>query len=207
MPEPRALPLPRRLCAVPLLLALLCVPLPAAAQGQDDSIFNRFAEGVETPARRQRMLEVPVALRLQTFREVDVERNAGLGYVWGIRPTDRIYVSYSLSIAQQRWSPKEGDIDRAESTQLEAVQHLNFWMGRAAVFSFGLGLGLMDGLVVFDDNDFITRYEPYIPVQLGLVVPVGDTVVTSLRASVSPFWGRGPVLSHGRLLFGLGYNY
>ncbi len=199
---------PQRVAAAAAVLALVALAA-AQARGQGAGqrpIFNRFAGAPREPASRMRLFEVPVYLRPQTNADADIVHNLGLSYVEGFFPRNRVFVSFGYNYAQQEWEPASGEVEKVRVKQFDLTQHLNFWVERALFLNLGLGLGLMDGLLEFEDDDFQHRLEPYIPIQLGLGVPLGDLVV-SLRVVHSPFLGSGPLISHTRGQLGLGYMF
>jgi len=75
------------------------------------------------------------------------------------------------------------------------------------VLGVGLGPGLMDGLVIHSDGNFTHRLEPYLAGRLGLTAFAGENLVFSATLSASPFWGGRPLISHSRLLMGLGWSH
>lgn len=202
----------RTLVAVLLLAGVLASP--AAAQfptppgrQSEQPIFNRFAGTPDTGHRRQRLFEVPVALRPQTNADADIDHSLGLGYYVAAWPLSDVYVSLGMNYYQAQWAPVSGDLSKVNVKQFDLSQQLNFRLWDSLVLSLGLGVGVMDALVEFDDGDYEHRQAFYVPVQMGFIVPLGDTYVVSLRAVQSPFVGNGPVISHARAMLGFGYNY
>lgn len=193
------------------LMAALVVIVPpgeeAWAREKDDSIFRRFSEKREHISNRFRLFEVPVAIRPQTNADAEIQENLGFGYVQGFFPRNPIFISFGISAARLEWLPEDPEITSVNVKQFDLTQSLNFRIKRLFVLSFGLGLGIMDGLVLYPDGTFDHQLLPYIPVQFGAVVPMGDTLLLSLRAVHTPFFGSGDVIGHSRVVLGLGYYY
>jgi len=181
-------------------------PAPAAATGTD-TIFRRFSEQREHVSNRFRLFEVPVAIRPQTNGDADIEENLGFGYVTGIYPRNTIFASFGFHLARIEWRPKDPEIESVEIKQFDVIQSLNFRIKRLFTLSFGVGIGLMDGLVLYSDGKFAHELLPYIPVQMGVLFSLGDTLVLGLRAVQTPYFGEGDVIGHGRLMLGLGFYY
>lgn len=197
----------RIITAVAALCLLIGAGGRAAAQsGTDAPIFNRFA-GPPEPAREQRLFEIPFALRPQTNADADVQQNLGLGYYIGIRPRNRVYVSLGLNYFQAEWAPDSRVVKQVELKQVDVSQQINFWVQRWFALSVGLGIGVLDALVQFQDNDYQHRQGLYVPIQLGMIVPLGSTYVVSLRAVHTPYAGSAPMVSHSRAMVGFGYNF
>ncbi len=189
-------------------LVLAALPLLALAQGaQDDSIFQRFAGRQEQRVTRMAMLEVPVALRPQTFPDAEIEENLGLGYTLSFQPENRVFTSLGIHLARMEWRPRDPNIDFIDVKQLDVTQSLNFWVERAFTISIGLGIGILDGLAVFADGRFDHEVVPYIPVRIGVAVPLSRRLYAGLRLAVTPFFADAPVRGSTRLLFGLGLAY
>jgi hypothetical protein len=193
-----------------LLLLLPLASLPPQAQAQtprEAPIFNRFAAALERPASRQALVEVPIAIQVQGDPDARIRENVGVSYVVSHQPRNRVYVSTGFTYGRQEWEPSNPTLADVKVYQLDITQILNFRIRNAAVISVGLGLGIMDGIVLFGDGRFKHRLEPYIPFQLGLGLPVGERFLVTLKLAESPFWGEGTVISHTRALIGLGYDY
>ncbi len=199
-----------------LLLPLVCGMLlsvvmpggaPAQALEDNDTIFRRFAAPPRGPTTRLALLEVPVAIRPQTDSQAEVRENLGLAYTMGFRPRNRAFGAIGVSIARMEWEPTDEKIAVADVKQLDVTQSVNFWLGRVLVLSFGFGVGILDSLVVFEDGSFEHNVVPYLPLQLGVLAPLGDRLFVGLRAVQTPYFGDGHVTGHARLLFGLGWTY
>jgi len=173
----------------------------------DDNIFNRFSTGREAFAPDHDVYEVPVLLRPQGDSRAEFTRNTGFGYVAGSFARKRVYFTWALSMAQARWLPTAKDIRAVSVHEATLIPVLNFHMGRHLALGLGLGLGVMDALVDYEDGDYRHRIEPFIPARLGLTIFLGETLVASFTLAASPYWGGTPLVSHSRVLFGLGYNH
>jgi len=198
-----------------LLLILALVPVGwaagtarAADPPGEGSIFRRFLQEREVPPSRQAMVEFPVAAAPQAERDAEILVNTGLTYVVSAHPKDRVYLSQSWGFARTAWRETGGSVGKVQVITLDISQVLNVSLWRKAVFSFGLGVGLMDGEIHYRDSRGLdTRLEPYIPVQVGLGLPVGRSFYGGLKVVQSSFFGPGPVVSLTRVLLGLGVNY
>jgi hypothetical protein len=190
-----------------LLAVLLCVaPVePAFAQGAD-GIFQRFSSGREVAKTWQGVVEVPVIARPQTAPNARIVANEGVDYVVAFRPESRIFFSRGFDYARLEWAPGN-DVKTAQVITLDITEILNFSIARTFVMSFGLGLGIMHGVTVERGGHFHARFEPFIPIQFGLALPVGRSFLVEAKVAQSSFFGPGPVLSVTRGLIGFGYNY
>ena len=213
--RPPATPAPLR-----LLIRLLCVlavvaALPApgwAAEPttqlqSDQPIFRRFSTPPRRSEARLRIFEIPVAVRPQTDAQADVFENLGIGYTVASLPFNRVFASVGFDFARMSWTPTNPEILSAKVREFEVHQNLNFWLWRTVIVSFGLGLGVMDGLVVKQDGKFEHNLVPYIPVRLGLGYMIADKVYVGLRAVAVPFFGDGHEVGQSRLLLGFGWAY
>lgn len=181
--------------------------LPAAQDDREDTIFRRFLAQPKSTATRMAMFEVPVALRPQTDSQAEIEENLGLNYVVSIRPRNRVFSSIGFNLGRMEWIPSAPEIASADVKQFDVTQNFNFWIQRALIIHFGIGLGLLDSLVVFANRDIEHNVVPYIPVQAGLAVPLGQTLFVGIRIVHTPFFGDGPVVGTTRLLAGAGFTY
>lgn len=180
--------------------------LPAAGQ-ETDTVFRRFDSGLQVAKIWQRSIEVPVYLRPQTDPDSEIVSNTGLNYVVSYRPENRIYFSRSFGYAKMEWEPKDGDVNSVRVIQFDITEIVNFTLFHTVVVNFGLGLGFMDGLTIMRDGRYQTRLEPFIPIQMGLALPLGGTFVMSVKGVQSSYFWPGPVVSAFRGLVGFGYNY
>ena len=204
---------------VPLLLfAALAATWPGWAapalaqqeQGNPDTppIFRRFALTREKPRFWQALFEFPVALRPQGQPDAEIEKNLGLNYVISFRPNNRFYFSRSLGFTRMEWVPKDSAQRRVKVKTFDTTLILNRLFKSTFVLSFGLGLGVMDGLITFkDERNFQPRLEPFFPIQLGLAVRLGESFQVGLKFSHFLFFRSDPIISNSRLLLGLGFNY
>jgi len=174
---------------------------------RDDSIFRRFF----TPPRRTeshlRIFEVPFHVRPQTDPQADVRENLGFGFSVASQPFKRTFGSLGFDVGRMRWRPSDPSVTSAEVKQFDANQSVNIWVARTFVISFGLGLGIIDGLVTRNDGTFEHTIVPYIPVRLGVSVSLWDKVFLGLRMATTPFFGEGHQVGQTRLLLGLGWVY
>ena len=177
-----------------------------AAEGSD-SIFNRFTEGLTPRASSLDILEIPVLLRPQGDPEAIASRNSGLSYVTGSFPRKSLYLTWATNVAQQDWIPSNPEFRSIAVRQIDLTLNLNAHLSRRLVLGMGLGPGLMDGLVIHTNGDFTHRLEPYLAGRLGFTVFAGENLVFSATVSASPFWGGRPLISHSRLLIGLGWSH
>lgn len=193
----------------PWLLAavLLCVAMVPQALGQgSDGIFQRFSSGREVAKSWQAMLEFPVTARPQLDPGARIVANEGIDYVIAYRPESRIYFSRSFDYARLEWAPRN-EVKTAQVITLDVTEILNFSIARTFVMSFGLGLGVMHGVTVERGGGFQARFEPFLPVQFGLALPIGRSFMVGAKVVQSSFFGPGPVISVTRGLIGIGYNY
>lgn len=189
-------------------VAMVLGPWSAQAQtGTDQPIFQRFRTEMELPHTRQLLIELPVGVQPQTHRDADIVENAGLNINFATRPLSRIYVSQGFNFTKLEWQPAEPDLRTVRVLAFDVTQQLNVSIRRVFVFGVGVGLGLMDGVVIKPGNDFQTRLEPYIPLHIFFGLPLGSGGIVGVKAAQSSFVGPGPVLSALRVLVGLGFNY
>jgi hypothetical protein len=198
--------LTRLLC----LLALGVVAVPPGASAQlksDEPIFRRFNAPPSRSESRMRMFEFPLALRPQTDPDAEVHENKGIGYLVAVQPFNRVFASVGFNFARLSWKPTDPTINRVEVKQLDVFQSVNFTIGRRFVIDFGLGIGVLDGLVTKGDGTFEHNLVPYIPLRLGLSLILWNKVFVALRGVGTPFFGEGHEVGHSRLLLGLGWSY
>ncbi len=197
--------------AVLLLFAAVCAgPGPASSQetGKEENIFRRFAQERKVRKNWQALFELPVLLQPQSASDADIRKNLGLNYVSTFRPNSRWYFSRSIGFSRMEWAPKTPSIRVVKVRTFDITMVLNRLSGGWLVTSFGLGLGIMDGLVVFSGPDgFSERLEPFIPIQFGMAVRLGETIQLGLKISHFPFFRQKPAISTTRVLVGLGFNY
>ena len=190
------------------LIGVLPVTLALAQNSsQDQSIFRRFSDEPETPGSRMGIYEIPVYLRPQTNPDAEIVENLGLNYVRSFFPGSIIFTSLGFNFARMAWRPDNPAIQTEEVKQFDLTFAYNIWIKRSMIVSLGAGLGLMDGLVVNSDGSFHHNLVPYIPMQLGWILPLGGDLRVSLRWVHAPYIGSGPVLGNTRLLAGLGFVY
>ena len=197
--------------AFPQLISMLLigVSLISAAEAEEGSpsIFNRFTEGLTPRASSLDILEIPVLLRPQGDPNALASRNSGLSYVTGSFPRKSLYLTWATTVAQQDWEPSNPAFRSVSVRQIDLTLNLNAHLARRLVLGVGLGPGLMDGLVIHSDGNFTHRLEPYLAGRLGLTAFAGENLVFSATVSASPFWGGRPLISHSRLLIGLGWSH
>lgn len=194
--------------AILLAAALLSAGVPAAlAQGGPSSMFNRFNSERAAPEAWQVMPEIPFYLRPQLDPGAEIEQNRGINLVVSFRPHNRVYFSRSYGFSQMEWLPSSGSVEKVQLTTMEVSEILNASIKREAILSFGLGLGLMSGLIRFDDGGLRSRLEPYLPIQFGLGFYPAGPVMLELKLWHAFFLGPGPVVSATRGLIGIGYNF
>lgn len=200
-----------RLLCVLVLAAALPVPgwamEPAAQMQSDESIFRRFTTPPRRSEARLRIFEIPAAVRPQTDSQAEVHENLGIGYTVAVLPFNRAFASVGFDFTRIAWTPTNPEVISATVRQLAVHQNLNFWLGRTFIVGVGLGLGVMDGLVVKRDGTFEHNLVPYIPVRLGLGLMIRDRVYVGLRAVAVPFFGEGHEVGQSRLLVGFGWAY
>ncbi len=182
-------------------------PAPVSAQA-NDSIFQRFSMSREKPKGWQALLEVPVLLRPQTQADAEIKKNLGFNYVSAFRPGNRLYFSRGLGFARMEWEPRQSDVKTVKVKTFTATLALNHLFRSTLVTSYGVGLGVMDGLITFnDDRNFSARLEPFVPLQIGLALRLGRTFQLGLKFVHFGFLRTNPVISNSRILLGLGVNY
>ena len=175
-------------------------------QGQEP-IFRRFTTPPRRSETRLRIFEAPVVLWPQADPHPVVSRKAGIGYTVGAQPFNRAFLTAGFDFAALRWRPSNPDVASAEVHELDVHQNLNFWLGRVAIVSLGVGIGVLDGLVQNTDGSFEHNLVPYIPFRLGVGFILWDKVYVGLRGVAVPFFGKGHEIGQSRLLLGLGWVY
>ncbi len=179
----------------------------AQDSSQDRSIFRRFSEEPKTPGFRMGIFEIPVYLRPQTNPNAEIVENIGINYVRSFFPGSLIFTSLGFNFARMEWRPENPAIESEEVKQFDITLTYNAWIKRSMIVSMGAGLGLMDGLVINSDGSFNHSLVPYIPLQLGWILPIGSDLRISLRWAHTPYLGSGPVLGNSRILAGVGFVY
>lgn len=193
-----------------LLVFLALPPQEPAAQdaGTDQPIFRRFALTRKTSKIAQRLFEIPMSLHPQSDPDAEINKNLGFNYVSSGRPDNRWYISSSLGFSKMEWEPSDPNVDLVKLRTFDLTFLVNRLFGGWMVTSFGLGLGVMDGLVVFSQpGSFSERLEPFIPVHIGLGARLGSTLQLGLKVTHFPFFRQHPVIASTRILLGIGYNY
>lgn len=196
--------------AVPDVDALLRSEAPEGATAQlseDAPIFRRFSTPPRRSDQRLRLIQVPVALRPQTDSDAEVDENLGLGYEVGFQPFNRVFPSVAVTFGRMEWRPTHEAVDTVDVKTLDVTQSLNFWVQRTFTIGVGLGLGILDSIVVNRDGTFEHNIVPYIPFRLGVTLSLWDTVFLSLHGQAVPFFAEGYVVGQSRLLFGVGWTY
>lgn len=186
--------------------------LPNALQAQevseDEPIFRRFQLSRKVRKSWQAVFEIPVALRPQSDDNAEIIKNFGFNYVSSFRPNNRWYLSRSLGISKMEWISSDPNVRRVKVRTFDMTFLVNRVFDGLLVTSFGAGLGLMDGLVEFaEPGGFSERLEPFIPIQFGLAVRLGDTFQLGLKVSHFPFFRQEPVIATTRVLIGVGFSY
>lgn len=189
--------------------SMMLLPRTAGAQfGDGDSIFRRFDSERSQVPTWQAMFEVPVAVRPSTMPDADIVANLGLNYTLSLRPENRIFVSRSYHFGRMEWKPVEADLRNIQVIEFGVSEILNFRLGESLFMGLGLGLGVMDGTIVYtDERNFDTRLEPFIPLHFVLGLDLGSRLVASVKVTQSSYFGPGPVLSVLRTLVGVGWKY
>jgi hypothetical protein len=180
---------------------------PATQAPDDTPIFRRFAAPQRPTSTRLTVLEVPVTLRPQTDADAPVDENLGLGYELGVQPGNRLFGSVAFTLGRMEWRPSDPAVVSAEVKQFDVSQSLNFRAGRRVLIGVGLGLGVLDSLVVRADGSFEHNVVPYVPFRLGLGLFLGDSLLVSLRLAVTPFFAEGHAVGQSRVLLGLGWTH
>lgn len=194
------------------LIVLCLLPLQALAQaqemGEEETIFRRFQLTRKVRKTEQKLFEIPVALHPQSDSDARIKKNFGFNYISSGRPDNRWYVSSSIGISKMEWEPSDPNINLVKLRTFDWSFLVNRLFSGWLVYSFGLGLGIMDGLIVYaEPGQFSERLEPFIPIHLGLGARLGDTVQVGLKLSHFPFFRQKPAIATTRLLFGIGFSY
>jgi len=190
-----------------LAAGLLALATTALAQEDNRPIFNRFNYDRAAPEAWQVLGEVPVYLRPQVDPDAEILQNRGINLVVSFRPRNRVYFSRSYGFGQMQWDPTGDRIDKVQLTTMEVSEIINASIKREAILSFGLGLGLMSGLIRFDGDNVRSRLEPYFPLQFGVGFYPSGPVMLELKIWHAFFLGPGPVVSATRGLIGVGYSF
>ena len=180
---------------------------PVVFAAEEGGIFNRFSSEQQTTNTRQAFFAFPVTIRPQTDPNAEITRNQGIYYRNVLFPGNRIFLSLSYQYSVAQWEPSDPNLEEITVYQFDFTPQLNFDLSGWIVLGFGFGLGVMDGLVKHRDGSITHRIGPYLPFQLGFTLPMGENLSLGYLFSVTPFWGKGPVLSHNRSLLGIGFNY
>lgn len=173
----------------------------------EDAIFNRFTTSVEEDKSRQALFLVPVFLRPQTDPDAKVIVNKGLSYQRDFNPLDRVFTSLSFHYYRSEWEPSAPGLQKVQVYQLEIVPMLTFNLAKVLGVGFGVGLGLMDGLVEYPDGSYTRREGLYMPIRLGVSLNIANTASLAFVLAHTPYWSEGSMLSSTRAQFGLGYYY
>ena len=191
-------------------LTVLFAPFQALAQNKEsqESIFQRFALSRKPPKTEQKVFEFPVGIRPQSDEDAEINKNLGFNYISSGRPGGRWYLSSSLGFSKIEWEPTDPSVDLVKLRTFDWSFLVNRLSGGWLVTSFGLGFGIMDGLVKYaEPGNFSERLEPFIPIHFGLAARLGDTLQVGLKLVHFPFFRSNPVIATTRLLAGIGFSY
>ena len=187
---------------------VMASPVVETEASEEPSIFQRFALRRDPPKFFQTVIDLPILLRPQTDPKAEILKNAGINWMSSFRPNDPIYSSQSLGIAILEWLPTDPSIAKVKVKTVEASILVNHRSATWLVTTFGFGLGLMDGLIYFNDERvFDPRLEPFIPFQIGWAARLGDSFQLGVKYQQFTFFRSQPVISLGRVLVSLGYSY
>ena len=174
---------------------------------KEETIFKRFSLSREQPKYWQSFYEIPFAFHAQTDPDAEVEKNYGLNVISSFRPDGRFYISRQFGFTKALWEPTDPGIHRVNINAFDLSYLANQRMGDVLILGMGAGLGLMDGLVTFNDaRNFQNRLEPFIPLHFFMGFRMGDWQL-GLKYSWFSFFRSDPMVSFSRLLVGFGYNY
>ena len=193
-----------------LILLILTGTVPghlAAQQSGEEPIFRRFLRDREIVTYRMGMFEFPVLLRPQTYSDADVRENLGVGYVLALSPRNQVFTAIGINWARMEWRPSNPEVEVIDIKQIDISQSLNFWLWRTFVIGLGAGVGIMDTFVLLSGGGAEHQIVPYVPLQVGLVIPLGNRWHLGLRLVHTPFMGSGAASGTTRLLFGIGGSY
>ena len=196
--------LPALLLAV--MIPFFYPPLLPAQEGEDIPIFQRFSNTRQSSPTRLTVFELPVALRPQNYSDAEIEENLGLGYFVAVAPQRQVFSSFGFSWGRMEIRPTNPEVDLIDIKQVDVTQNLNFWLWRTFTVSLGAGLGIMDSLVMLSGGGFEHEVVPYIPLRIGLAIPIGRTVTIALTAVLTPFLGSGAGSGSTRLMLGVGLS-
>ncbi|MEE8436351.1 MAG: hypothetical protein V3S64_16310 [bacterium] len=153
------------------------------------------------------MIEFPVLLRPQTYSDAEVQENLGLGFVLALSPRNQVFTAIGINWARMEWRPSNPEVKVINIKQIDISQSLNFWLWRTFVIGLGVGFGIMDTLVLRSGGLAEHQIVPYVPLQLGLVIPLGGRLHLGLRVVHTPFMGSGAASGTTRLLIGMGRSF
>ena len=191
-----------------LLILTAYAPPRLAAQAREEApIFRRFSREREPVTYRMGMFEFPVLLRPQTYSGAEVRENLGLGYVLAFAPKNQVFIAIGINWARMEWRPSNPEVEVIEIKQIDISQSLNFWLWRTFAIGLGAGIGVMDTFVLLSGGRAEHQIVPYVPLQVGLVIPVGARLHLGLRLVHTPFMGSGAASGNTRLLIGVGGSF
>lgn len=190
-----------------LIFAACWWPPLAAREHGENPIFRRFTPERKTVTNRMAMFEFPVLLRPQTYSGAEVRENLGVGYVLALFPKNQVFTAVGINWARMEWRPSNPEVEVINIKQLDISQSLNFWLWRKFVIGLGAGFGIMDSLTLLSGGGVEHQIVPYVPLQVGLVIPLGGRLHFGLRLVHTPFMGSGAASGTTRLLFGLGGSF
>lgn len=176
-------------------------------KAEEDSVFRRFIG--QNPAHAEIWgLEFPLSLRPQTQSDAVIITNQGINYFSGTRPDDRLSLSRRLGFAKAVWEPLSPEITQVKVVTLDIAQVLNYRPVPMLVFHLGLGVGLMDGLVILDTpTNYQARLEPFIPMEAGFSLRPFRGFQLGLKVAQSTFFRSRPVVSMTRMLLSFAFSY
>lgn len=181
---------------------------PPSSEGNEAGIFGRLDSSRAFREREQIMVGSSFWAQPVAMSDARVTENQGIRYAHSFRPRAMVYGGWAWEMNSTHWVPKDPSIAEIQVFQLAYENSLNFWLRRVAVMRIGLGLGLMSGLVRYNDaRVFQTRLEPYIPISLGLGFYITDSTMVEWSGSLSPFFGPGPVMNLWRQGVSVGFNF
>lgn len=190
-----------------LILMGTAAPYLEAREHGESPIFRRFSKNRETVTNRMVMIEVPVLLRPQNYSDAEILENLGLGYVLALSPKNQVFTAIGLNWARIEFKPSNPEVQVIDVKQIDISQSLNFWLWRTVAIGLGAGFGIMDTFVILAEGTAEHQTVAYVPLQIGLIVPLWGRVSLGLRLVHTPFMGSGAASGNTRLLFGIGGSF